>query len=236
MEYALYDQMDRLVWTFKLECKRPPDAFYLQDGSTLAASQRAYALEQLQKQDSLSLDTQYYLAQQIHPVVSRICEPIEGIDGVLIAAWLGRTHVHDVETVLLRNVRGAISASVSDSGLDPSQFRSHQLHQREEEAAAVLGGPIQLTDEEHYKDCERFTFTCPQCGKENVYESVFEGAVSCFPFTLLQCLPSSYKRILALTQKHLMALKCFDELSCECSFWFNRKIRANVLSAARYPP
>lgn len=61
----------------------------VQDGSTLGASQRAYALEQLQKQEGLSLDTQYYLAQQIHPVVSRICDPIEGIDGVLIATWLG---------------------------------------------------------------------------------------------------------------------------------------------------
>lgn len=60
-----------------------------QDGSTLAASQRAYALEQLQKQAGLSLDTQYYLAHQVHPVVGRICEPIEGIDGVLIATWLG---------------------------------------------------------------------------------------------------------------------------------------------------
>lgn len=63
--------------------------FWIQDGSTLAASQRSYALEQLQKQEGLSLDTQYYLAQQIHPVVSRICDPIEGIDGVLIATWLG---------------------------------------------------------------------------------------------------------------------------------------------------
>lgn len=63
--------------------------FLIQDGSTLAASQRSYALEQLQKQEGLSLDTQYYLAQQIHPVVSRICDPIEGIDGVLIATWLG---------------------------------------------------------------------------------------------------------------------------------------------------
>ncbi|XP_019718665.1 DNA polymerase alpha catalytic subunit [Hippocampus comes] len=130
------------------------------DGSTLAATQRAYALEQLQKQDGLSLDTQYYLAQQIHPVVSRICEPIEGIDGVLIATWLG---------------------------LDPSQFRSHQLHQREEDVGGALGGPIQLTDEEHYKDCERFTFTCPQCGKENIYESVFEGAGSKLEPSFLRC-------------------------------------------------
>lgn len=62
----------------------------LQDGSNLSANQRAYAPEQLQKQDNLTLDTQYYLAQQIHPVVARICEPIDGIDAVLIATWLGK--------------------------------------------------------------------------------------------------------------------------------------------------
>lgn len=64
------------------------------------------------------------------------------------------------------------------SGLDPSHFRSQQQHQREEEADAMLGGPAQLTDEERYKDCERFTFTCPKCFTDNVCDSVFQGAVS----------------------------------------------------------
>lgn len=63
-------------------------------------------------------------------------------------------------------------------GLDPSQFRAQQQYQREEEADGTLGAPVQLTDEERYKDCERFTFTCPQCGTDNIYDSVFEGAVS----------------------------------------------------------
>ncbi|XP_029004027.1 DNA polymerase alpha catalytic subunit [Betta splendens] len=130
------------------------------DGSSLAASQRAYTLEQLQKQEGLSLDTQYYLAQQVHPVVSRICDPIEGIDGVLIATWLG---------------------------LDPSQFRAQQQYQREEESDAAFGAPVQLTDEERYKDCERFTFTCPQCGTENVYDSVFEGAGTKLEASLMRC-------------------------------------------------
>lgn len=130
------------------------------DGSTLAASQRAYALEQLQKQEGLSLDTQYYLAQQVHPVVSRICDPIEGIDSVLIATWLG---------------------------LDPSQFRAQQQYQREEEADGMLGAPVQLTDEERYKDCERFTFTCPQCGTDNIYDSVFEGAGLKLEPSLMRC-------------------------------------------------
>uniref|UniRef100_A0A667XK70 DNA polymerase n=1 Tax=Myripristis murdjan TaxID=586833 RepID=A0A667XK70_9TELE len=131
-----------------------------QDGSTLAASQRAYALEQLQKQDGLSLDTQYYLAQQIHPVVARICDPIEGIDGVLIASWLG---------------------------LDPSQFRVQQQFQREEESEGLLGAPVQLTDEERYRDCERFTFTCPQCGTDNIYDNVFEGSGQKLEPSLLRC-------------------------------------------------
>lgn len=130
------------------------------DGSNLPASQRAYALEQLQKQENLTLDTQYYLAQQVHPVVSRICDPIEGIDSVLIASWLG---------------------------LDPSQFRAQQQFQREEEADGLLGVPVQLTDEERYKDCERFTFTCPQCGTDNIYDSVFEGAGSKVEPSLMRC-------------------------------------------------
>ncbi|XP_041717792.2 DNA polymerase alpha catalytic subunit isoform X2 [Coregonus clupeaformis] len=131
-----------------------------QDGSTLAASQRAYALEQLQKQAGLSLDTQYYLAQQVHPVVGRICEPIEGIDGVLIATWLG---------------------------LDPSQFRAQQQAQREEEGDGFLGAPVQLTDEEKYKDCERFTFTCPLCNTDNVYDNVFEGAGMMVEAAMMRC-------------------------------------------------
>ncbi|XP_040279637.1 DNA polymerase alpha catalytic subunit isoform X2 [Bufo bufo] len=130
------------------------------DGSNLSASQRAYAPEQLQKQDNLSIDTQYYLSQQVHPVVSRICEPIDGIDSALIAAWLG---------------------------LDPSQFRVQQHYQKDEENDALLGGPAQLTDEEKYRDCERFKFCCPKCGTENIYDNVFDGSGLQIEPSLLRC-------------------------------------------------
>lgn len=63
-------------------------------------------------------------------------------------------------------------------GLDPSQFRAQQQYQREDEADNLLGVSLQLTDEERYKDCEHFTFTCPQCGTDNTCDSVFEGTVS----------------------------------------------------------
>ncbi|XP_075710123.1 DNA polymerase alpha catalytic subunit isoform X2 [Rhinoderma darwinii] len=130
------------------------------DGSNLSASQRAYAPEQLQKQDNLSIDTQYYLSQQVHPVVSRICEPIDGIDSALIAAWLG---------------------------LDPSQFRVQQHYQKDEENDALLGGPAQLTDEEKYRDCERFKCCCPKCETENIYNNVFDGSALQIEPSLLRC-------------------------------------------------
>ncbi|XP_077199119.1 DNA polymerase alpha catalytic subunit isoform X2 [Paroedura picta] len=131
-----------------------------QDGSNLSASQRAYAPEQLSKQENLVIDTQYYLSQQIHPVVARICEPINGIDSVLIASWLG---------------------------LDPSQFKVYHHYHKDEENDALLGSPVQLTDEEKYKDCERFMFACPKCGTENIYDNVFDGSGLLIEASLLQC-------------------------------------------------
>uniref|UniRef100_A0A8D0EDG3 DNA polymerase n=1 Tax=Salvator merianae TaxID=96440 RepID=A0A8D0EDG3_SALMN len=131
-----------------------------QDGSNLSASQRAYAPEQLKKQANLSIDTQYYLSQQIHPVVARICEPIDGIDAVLIAAWLG---------------------------LDPSQFKVFHHYHKNEENDILLGSPVQLTDEEKYKDCERFKFVCPTCGTENIYDKVFDYSGQKIETSLQKC-------------------------------------------------
>uniref|UniRef100_A0A5F8GFC4 DNA polymerase n=1 Tax=Monodelphis domestica TaxID=13616 RepID=A0A5F8GFC4_MONDO len=131
-----------------------------QDGSNLSASQRAYAPEQLKKQDNLAIDTQYYLSQQVHPVVARICEPIDGIDAALIATWLG---------------------------LDPTQFRVHQHYHKDEENDALLGGPAQLSDEEKYRDCERFKFSCPKCGTENICDGVFDGSGTQIEPSLFRC-------------------------------------------------
>lgn len=65
-------------------------------------------------------------------------------------------------------------------GLDPSQFRVHHHYHKDEENDALVGGPAQLTDEEKYKDCERFKFSCLKCGTENIYDNVFDCSVSWF--------------------------------------------------------
>lgn len=59
------------------------------DGTNNAPMQRAYHLDELKTEEKLKVDTVYYLAQQIHPVVSRLCEPLEGTDASRIAACLG---------------------------------------------------------------------------------------------------------------------------------------------------
>jgi len=59
------------------------------DATQLPASQRAYHVDELQKNTNLKIDQHYYLSSQIHPVVSRLCDTIEGTDPALIASCLG---------------------------------------------------------------------------------------------------------------------------------------------------
>lgn len=61
------------------------------DGTTNAAMQRAYHLDELKTSEDkkLQLDTNYYLGHQIHPVVTRMVEVLEGTDASRIAECLG---------------------------------------------------------------------------------------------------------------------------------------------------
>ena len=59
------------------------------DSSGLSATQRAYSVEEVKTNSSLKVDTLYYLSQQLHPVVSRLCDPIEGMDSARVASCLG---------------------------------------------------------------------------------------------------------------------------------------------------
>lgn len=64
-----------------------------QNGSDDAAMKRAYHIDEIKmsmnNENTLKVDVDYYLAQQIHPVVSRLIEPIEGIDSSCVANSLG---------------------------------------------------------------------------------------------------------------------------------------------------
>ncbi|GJQ86017.1 hypothetical protein Trydic_g14961 [Trypoxylus dichotomus] len=59
------------------------------NGTSAPATQRAYHFEELKNSDTLKIDVKYYLGLQIYPVISRLCEPIAGLDNYQIAMWLG---------------------------------------------------------------------------------------------------------------------------------------------------
>lgn len=48
-------------------------------------------MDELKTNENLKVDVKYYLSQQIHPVVSRLCDPIEGTDAARIAECLGES-------------------------------------------------------------------------------------------------------------------------------------------------
>lgn len=62
-------------------------------------------------------------------------------------------------------------------GLDPSGYKHTARYDEEDEA--LLNG-TEISDEEKYRDCERFKFVCPSsiCGREIIVDAAFTGAVS----------------------------------------------------------
>ncbi|VDK68129.1 unnamed protein product [Litomosoides sigmodontis] len=80
----------RLNATGKFKFRRGDTVAYIicEDGSGKSATQRAYHLTEVQE-NNLKVDFHYYLVQQILPVVSRLCVPIEECSEAWIAQALG---------------------------------------------------------------------------------------------------------------------------------------------------
>ncbi|CAK8686705.1 DNA polymerase alpha catalytic subunit-like [Clavelina lepadiformis] len=111
-----------------------------QDGSTAPATHRAYTIDEIKSSDNLLVDSEYYLSQQVHPVVTRLCDPIDGTDASLIAQCLG---------------------------LDPSGFKRSQTQDGDEEARSIS---LQATEEEKYCSCKKLVFVCPESKKELILD------------------------------------------------------------------
>lgn len=60
------------------------------DGTGESANQRGYLIEELKSQpEKLKLDSDYYLCQQIHPVMTRICDKLPVTNAYVLAEMLG---------------------------------------------------------------------------------------------------------------------------------------------------
>lgn len=66
------------------------DYIICEDDTENAAPKRGYHIDEIKGDgEKLKVDKFYYLTLQIHPVISRLLEPIEGIDSAVIAEKLG---------------------------------------------------------------------------------------------------------------------------------------------------
>ncbi|KAK9810187.1 hypothetical protein WJX72_006462 [[Myrmecia] bisecta] len=104
-----------------------------EDGKPLAhgkgLAERAYHPDEMKENPKLAVDVEYYLTQQLHPVISRLCAPIEGADPGRLAECLG------LDPTRFRGAGGATSAAEA----------------RED---ALLASAASLDDEKRYEGCE----------------------------------------------------------------------------------
>jgi len=109
-------------------------------GSSGQLAERAYHPDEVRASGGqLMVDVEYYLANQVHPVVSRLCAPIEGTDPMRIADCLG------LDSARFKGAAAASAAGESGSGFGDDGFN---------------GGSI-MDDDEHYKDCAPLTLLSP---------------------------------------------------------------------------
>lgn len=126
-----------------------------EDGSTNSATQRAYSKSELVKNadGNLKLDIAYYLRQQVHPVISRMCEPIEGIDAAQIAELLGLDPAGFKKSYLQAN---------GNVKLEPVQLTKQQKKLES-----------YMNEIERFSNCVPFKYTCPACKTEATWQTPF---------------------------------------------------------------
>ncbi|KAJ3052467.1 DNA-directed DNA polymerase alpha catalytic subunit pol1 [Rhizophlyctis rosea] len=114
-------------------------------GGLIAA--RAYHPDEVSKEGSgLRIDIEWYLANQVHPPVARLCQPMEGTDAGRIAECLG-LDAHKYNQ----------SAAASSSPLEMDQLYTFES---------------QIKDSERFKDVVKWTPRCRWCGERSEFEPV----------------------------------------------------------------
>lgn len=118
-----------------------------------ALAEHAYHPDQVRR-DALPVDKEWYLAQQVHPCVARLCEHLKGTDGAKLAACLG---------------------------LEASKYASssHHLGNGAGQTKDPNGGKLScfLSDEERFKGVDPLSLHCPQCAAQNEFKGLFQVEV-----------------------------------------------------------
>jgi DNA polymerase alpha subunit A len=174
---------------------------------------RAHHPSELDRDNTLKLDLEWYLAQQILPPVGRLCSVIEGADMGQLAHCLG---------------------------LDSKQFQSYSQGTGNDSSTVDGVQPLEtlLTDEERFANVEKLELKCAGCKNsfqmiesyswngEQEYSSRCNFGWTCPSCQMTLSLASVSAQVVVLIRSHLMRyqnrwLIC-DELSCQST---SRSIR-----------
>ncbi|XP_022162761.1 DNA polymerase alpha catalytic subunit [Myzus persicae] len=130
-----------------------------EDGTNFASNQRVYHVDELKNNTSLKIDFKYYLSQQIHPVIMRLCAPLENIDAKMIAEYLG---------------------------LDPAQYQNQRTKTIYENS--LEENAIDLDDATRFSSCDPFKFKCLGCNTEvEIIAPAIKTANGKLQFSLENC-------------------------------------------------
>lgn len=118
-------------------------------------AERAFHPEELQENPNLRVDLHYYLTQQLHPVISRLCAPIEGTDAARLADCLG---------------------------LDASKFAARNVGAEDDDMNANRYAACSLDDDAMYEKCESLKLFASDGKTEFSFPGVRDillGKISC---------------------------------------------------------
>lgn len=118
-------------------------------------AERAFHPEELQENPNLRVDLHYYLTQQLHPVISRLCAPIEGTDAARLADCLG---------------------------LDASKFAARNVGADDDDMNANRYAACSLDDDAMYEKCEPLKLFASDGKTEFTFPGVRDillGKISC---------------------------------------------------------
>ncbi|KAI9225803.1 MAG: DNA polymerase family B-domain-containing protein [Piptocephalis tieghemiana] len=96
----------------------------------------------------MEVDVEWYLQQQIHPPISRLCEPLEGTDGARLAECLG------LDPRKYQGMEGLRGSGTEGSGSQMMTLAS------------------QIPDVERFKDVRHIHITCPSCGVQRTIQGI----------------------------------------------------------------
>ncbi|KAF7726453.1 DNA-directed DNA polymerase alpha catalytic subunit pol1 [Apophysomyces ossiformis] len=131
---------------------------HIPNGAKTGFAEKAFHPDDV-KRGTMQLDIEWYLNQQIHPPVARLCSPMDGTDPARIAECLG---------------------------LDPNKYSSG-IRSNPDDQDQFTTLESQISDKERFKDVDRLILKCNHCQDENLIEGITreinETTVQC----TLQC-------------------------------------------------